>query len=84
MGFFAVPVGLELAEGAGVDPVVVDADVSQVVVAVDLPGLVFHTGPWAVGDDVADVADLTTLAMVRLPFQSPALPRMMTGCASSR
>ena len=26
-GFFAVPVGLELAEGAGVDPVVVDADV---------------------------------------------------------
>lgn len=56
-GFFAVPVGLELAEGTGVDPVVVDADVSQVVVAVDFPGLVFHTGPWAVGDDVADVVE---------------------------
>lgn len=29
----------------------------RVVVAVDLPGLVFHTGPWAVGDDVADVVE---------------------------
>lgn len=57
-GFLAMPVGLELAEGAGVDSIVVDADVSQVVIPVDLPVLVFHASPWAVGDDVADVVEV--------------------------
>lgn len=51
-------VSLELAEGAGAGSIVVDADVSQVVVLVDFPCLVFHAGPGAVGDDVADVVEV--------------------------
>ena len=58
MGFSPCPSVLSSRKVQVLTPSWWTPTVSQVVIPVDLPVLVFHASPWAVGDDVADVVEV--------------------------